>query len=159
MTMRIAPTPHFWAEVKFFMLGDLDTSIEVSFKAKYKRLEQEEYEKLLTRVQAARLAALTNLPGYQAAASVAVGKEGTPADATPGDAKPITDLQMIEEVLLDWDDVVGDDDEKLPFTKDNLARTLKALGCKAAICKRFFDLHNKEQEKNFARPPATTSAT
>lgn len=149
MAMRIAPVPHFWAEVKFSMIGDLDQSIEVAFKVKYKRLEASEYEDLMRRVQAARLAAITppppSPPGSESAADSA--------------QRTFTDQQVIDEVVLDWDDVLGDDDQKLPFTRDNLERALKALGCKAAIVKRFFDLHSKELEKNFARPPATTSGT
>ncbi len=152
MAMRIAPVPHFWAEVKFSMIGDLDTSIEVSFKVKYRRLEQEEYEALLARVHASRRAPLAPLGD-----AVAVAREGQPEAADAGRGKPITDLQVIEEVVLDWDEMLGDNDEKLPFTKDNLALALKALGCKAAIVKRFFELHGKELEKNFAPRPATTS--
>lgn len=153
MAMRIAPVPHFWAEVKFSMIGDLDQSIDVSFKVKYKRLEQEEYEALLARVHASRLAVFASGAGLPAKAAAAA--EGATAEAV----KPITDLQVIEQVVLDWDEMLGENDEKLPFTKDNLALALKALGCKGMVVKRFFDLHNKELEKNFARPPATTSGT
>lgn len=148
MAMRIAPVPHFWAEVKFSMIGDLDQSVEVSFKVKFKRLDSAEYEDLMRRVHAARLAAIAPPPAP------------TPASDGSVEAAPpatFTDQQVIDEVVLDWDDVLGDDDQKLPFTRDNLERALKALGCKAAIVKRFFDLHSKELEKNFARPPATTS--
>ena len=158
MAMRIAPVPHFWATVTFWMIGDFEQSIECSLKVKYKRLEQEEYEKLLQRVQAARVSAILRASSPDAAAPVAISEEKKPEDSVEGSAQPITDLQVIDQVMLDWDDVVGDDDAKLQFTKDNLASALKALGCKSAIVKRFFELHNKELEKNFARPPATTSA-
>lgn len=153
MVMRVAPVPHFWAGVGFSMIGDMDQSIEVSFKVKYRRLEQEEYEALLARVHASRRSAMA----AQVKDLVTVAGEGQAEDAAADSAKPITDMEVIEYVVLDWDDVVGDNDEKLPFTRDNLALTLRALGCKAAIVKRFFDLHGKELEKNFAPRPATTS--
>lgn len=159
MAMRIAVVPYFWATVAFSMLGDDDKSIDVSFKAKFKRLTQEEHEAMLERVQTARLDALTKmrLPLGIAAQDVLIGQE--PKDAASEGQKPITDREIIDLVLLDWDEVLGDDDQKLPFNKDNLDRLLKALGCRAAIVKRFFDLHQKEQEKNFAPRPATTTAT
>jgi hypothetical protein len=164
MAMRIAPVPYFWAEVKFSMIGDLDVPLEVSLKVKYRRLEQEEYEALLKQVQAARIAALTSASGAArdligAASEPGPAPEAPAAEGAPAATKHVTDREIIDRVVLDWDDVLDDNDQKLPFTKDNLERALTALGCKASIVKRFFDLHTKELEKNFAPRPATTSGT
>ncbi len=159
MAMRIAPVPYFWAEVKFSMIGDLGQSVEVSLKIKYKRLEQQEYEQLLKRVQAARLAAITAVSKALAKTPAAEGGEEAPAQPAAEAPEEFDDQKLVAEVVLDWDDVLGDDEQKLPFTRDNLARALKALGCRAAIARRFMELHQEEQEKNFAPRPAITSGT
>lgn len=151
MAMRIAPVPHFWGEVKFSMIGDLDQSVEVSLKVKYRLLEQQAYEDLLGRVHAGRLAAIRGATGLE--------PEPQPQDGAAAAPQPITDREVVDMVMLDWDDVLGDDDQKLPFTKDNLERALGALGCRAAIVRKFFEVHAKELEKNFAPRPATTSGT
>ena len=158
MAMRIAPVPYFWALVTFSMLTDSDSAeekfVDVSFRVKYKRLDQDEHETLMRRVQVARLAALTQIHGVVGEAAQMLTDE----PAIAGDAPNITDREIIDQVMLDWDDMLGEDQQKLPFNKDNLERALKALGCRAAIVKRFFDMHGKAQEKNFARPPSTSSA-
>lgn len=146
MALRLALAPYFWAEVKFSMIGDNDTSVDVSFKAKFRRLEQEAYEALMKRVGALRLQALSS--------TEAQPEEATDAPEAP---KPITDREIVDMHLLDWQEVLGDDDEPLPFTKDNLDRVLKTLGCRSAIVMTFIQRHQKEIEKNFARPSGTST--
>lgn len=153
MAMRIAPVPYFWAEVKFPMLADCDAKgveqfVDVAFRVKYKRLADEEYQTLLKRQYAQQLAAL---------------QQFVPAGMETGDApkaaqvEPITDREVIDMVVLDWDQMVGEDDKPLPFNKDNLDRALMVLGCRSAIVKRYFELHKKEAEKNFAQPSVTST--
>jgi hypothetical protein len=153
MAMRISPVPHFWAPVAFTMIGDNGQSIDVSFQGKFKRLSQKQYEHLMARVHATRTESITKAIGITAGEQPAA--EGGGAEAPP---KPINDHEIVEQVLIDWKDMLGDDDQPLAFTSDNLERALDVLGCRAAIVKTFFDRHNKEHEKNFALPSATTSA-
>jgi hypothetical protein len=144
MALRLALEPYFWAAVKFSMIGDNDTSLEITFKGKFRRLEQEAYEALMKRVNATRMKALTTAAAM--------------AETEPDDApKPITDREIVDMALMDWQDVLGEDDQPLPFTKDNLNRVLKTLGCRSAIVMTYIELHQKELEKNFDRPSGTST--
>lgn len=142
--MRIAPVPHFWANVSFYLRGDYDQAIEATFKAKFRRLTQDELERLMARIHAARVSANTT-----AGDQVAVA--GTPAPDQQG-ARPITDQEIVDSYLLDWKDMVDDHDEPLPFNPDNLARALQVLGCRAATVRAFIDAHIKAPEKNSGQP-------
>jgi hypothetical protein len=151
---RIAPVPYFWDYVTFYMVGDFGKHIKSQFKAKYRRLDQDEYEKLAARVNAARIAAITgalrSTPGQPGDA----GK-----DLPAGSAEPITDQEVVDLVFMDWDDMEDEDGNKLPYTKDNEARAFKALGCRAAVVTTFFDAHMKAPEKNSGEPSGTTTGT
>ena len=152
MAMRIAPVPYFWAEVKFPMLADCDANgveqfVDVAFRVKYKRLTDEEYQTLLKRQYAQQLKTFSDL----------MPAAGQDAPKMP-DVEPITDREVIDMVVLDWDQMLGEDDKPLPFNKDNLERALQTLGCRTAIVKRYFELHKKEAEKNFAQPSGSSTA-
>jgi hypothetical protein len=149
--MRIAPVPHFWETVSFTMPGDFGKPIEASFKAKFLRLEQDKFEELMARINAARVSAIA---GGDTFITEVAGE--APADATG--PKRITDQEVVDNHLLGWDDVIGDDDAPLPYTKDNLARLIQAnLGCRAAIVRTYINAHFKAPEKNSAQPPGSST--
>lgn len=78
-------------------------------------------------------------------------------------AKQINDQGVIDLVLLDWGpEIVGDDDQKLPFTPENVAKVCDVYGVRAAIVRKFLDTYLQEPEalepaKNSAPQSATTS--
>lgn len=151
MAMRISPQPFFWANVEFEMVGDFGQRVPVSFKGKFLRVQQDEYETLMRRLQAARVAALRDELGPEATKTL----PAAPADAQG--APRLTDREIIDKYLLDWQDMVGDDDQPLAFTKDNLAQAEKVLGCRGAIVRAFFDAHHKAPEKNSEQPSGTST--
>lgn len=168
MAMRVAQTPHFWAEVTFPMIADCGDNGEqqypdISFRVKYRRLEEDEYKQLMERVNASRTETLRKLtePLFKSTAPLLIGSEGFDAivDAQPSGPKPITDREIIDQVMVGWDHVLDDNDAPLAFNPDNLPRVLKSFGCGGAIVKRFLELHEKAAEKNFARQSVTSQAS
>lgn len=149
MTFRIAVVPHFWQLVEHELIGDLGTTIKIAFKVKYRRPDQQEVENLVERVfDKARASLLASVP----AGEPAPGDEST---ATP--PKPITDQEVIDSYVLDWDDVLGDDDAPLPYTADNLARANRLLGVRGAMVRTFLDNFLKAPAKNSGARPATST--
>jgi hypothetical protein len=171
MAMKVALVPHFWAQVTFPVLTDCgddgaEQFLDVSFRVKYKRLDETEYTALLQRVQATRMEAMRKLTSMQGMEQLpqTAAPSSEEVDATVKEQKdltpqPIDDRQIIDQVMLGWDQVLGDEDQALPFNPDNLSRTLATLGCAGAIVRRFLDLHQKVAEKNFARPSVTSPPT
>jgi hypothetical protein len=51
-------------------------------------------------------------------------------------------------VLLDWDDLLDEEDQKIPYTPDNLERMEGILSVRASLVQAFFDAHVKAPEKN-----------
>jgi hypothetical protein len=51
-------------------------------------------------------------------------------------------------VLLDWDDLVDEGDQKIAYTPDSLERLEGILGVRASLVQAFFDAHVKAPEKN-----------
>jgi len=146
MTFRIAVVPHFWQLVEHELIGDLGTTVKIGFKVKFRRPDQDEVEDLIQRVFDKARATL--LPAEPPAA---------PADPTATAAKELTDREVIERFVIDWDDVLGDDDRPLPYTPDNLARANRVLGVRGAIVRTFLDNFLKAPEKNSGALPATST--
>lgn len=162
MAMRIAPVPYFWAQVKFPMLTDCDSNgveqfADVTFRVKYKRLSDKDYQQLMKRIYEKQRLTTQQLLS-QISPSTAEVIEKPAAEASEAPIEAIDDRGVVDMVVLDWDDMVGEDNEKLPFNKDNLERAMEVLGCRAAMVKRFLDLHKKEAEKNFAQPSESSTA-
>jgi hypothetical protein len=140
MAFKLAINPFFWTPVKLRLVGDMNVPIEVEFKAKYKRLAQPDYEALLARLR---------LPVQPADAQDL--EDATEAAKAEGRtvAWRVTDKEVVEQVLLDWDGIVDEDDQVLAYTPDNLERVEKVLGVRAALVNAFFDAHVlKAPEKN-----------
>jgi hypothetical protein len=139
MSFKLAINPFFWAPVALSLVGDMGERIEGSFKVKFKRLSQGEYEALLAKI---RLPVKPNDPiELEAEIEMAKAEKREPAWR-------ITDREVVDQVLLDWDDLVDDADQKMPYTPDNLERVETILGVRAAIVNAFFEAHAKAPEKN-----------
>jgi hypothetical protein len=161
MTFKLAINPFFWAPVKVSLVGDMGARVEGSFKAKYRRLSQEEYEALLARMR------LPVRP-IQLPAEAIDGEGGAQgASSEPGDIEGqlepitqwrITDKEVLDLVLLDWDDLLDEQDQKIAYTPDSLERMETILGVRASLVQGFFDAHVKAPEKNSGtRRGASTS--
>ena len=59
----------------------------------------------------------------------------------------VDDIAVAREVMTDWRDVTGDDDQPLDFNPHNRDQLLDA-GFAASICKAFFANQPKAKEKN-----------
>lgn len=154
MAMTVSPVPFFWANVEFDIPGDFGTRLKVSFQAKYRRVEQEEYEALMRRLQAARVVAFREQLDADSAALVTLGD--APADSQS--APRLTDREVIDKYLLGWgSDMLGDDNQPLPFNPENLARVERILGCRAAMSRTFFEAHHQAPEKNSETPSDTST--
>jgi hypothetical protein len=143
MTTPFKPSaiqPYFWEWVTLQVRGDLGATMEVRFKAKYRRPDQEQVEGLIERLMAG---ARSQVAGMLKGSGLPV-----PADAPKDAAKPLTDQEVVQDYLLDWSDMVGDDDQPLPYTPDNLLTVEKVLGARGAIVKTFLDTFMKAPEKN-----------
>jgi hypothetical protein len=138
MTFKLAINPYFWACVKLSLVGDMGKRIEGTFKAKYRRMAQKEYESILAKMR------LPLKPDGALEASDTV--EGD--DAQPHQEWRITDKELLDLVLLDWDDLLDEDDQKMPYTPDNLERMEQILGVRASLVQTFFEAHAKAPEKN-----------
>lgn len=152
MAFRIAVVPHFWQLVEHELIGDLGTTIKITFKVKFRRPPQQEVEDLAQRVfDKARLLLLP-------AGDVPAGRpEGHEPAAVEEPHKELTDQEVIDRYVLDWDDVVGDDDQPLPYTPDNLERANRILGVRGAIVRTFLDNFLKAPAKNSAALPVTST--
>ncbi|MGE4244284.1 hypothetical protein [Ramlibacter sp.] len=151
---KIAVQPHFWQVVNHEVVGDLGESIKLTFKCKFRRPTQDEKDRLIERIfaPARALLELTQAPTTPGADG---DVEPVAIDIQP--ETPITDAEIVRDYLLDWADVLGDDDAPLPFTPDNLERAHKVLGVREAIVRRFLDNFLKAPEKNFAPPLARST--
>ncbi len=134
---KTAIAPFFWAVVTLSLLGDLGQTQTAQFKVKFRRCGQAEYQALMARVLAR------------------MQRAEDPSEAEAEADKPIDDQELIDKYLLDWADLVGDDDHPLAFTPDNLAAVLDIFGARAAIVTAFFDAYTKAPAKNSEGPLAT----
>jgi hypothetical protein len=140
MAFKLAINPFFWALVKLRLVGDMGVPIEVEFKAKYKRLSQPDYEALLARMR---------LPVKPADADEAAAEEERAQAEGRTVAWRVTDKEVVDLVLLDWDGIVDESDQTLAYTPDNLELVEKVLGVRAALVNAFFEAHVfKAPEKN-----------
>jgi hypothetical protein len=146
MTFKLAINPFFWAPVKLSLVGDMGKRVEGEFKAKYRRLSQQEYEALLVKMR---------LPVKPTDADEAAAAE----QAEDFKGWRITDKQALDLVLLDWDDLLDEDDQKMHYTPDNMERMEKLLGVRASMVAAFFDAHVKAPEKNSEPRRGTTTAS
>jgi hypothetical protein len=146
MTFKLAIAAFFWAPVSVSLVGDMGARIEGEFKAKYKRLTQQQYEDLLARIR------LPVKPSDEADATAEEEQEGF-------QGWRITDKEMLDLVLLDWDDLVDENDQKIPYTPDNLEQKVEpVMGARAALVSAFFDAHVKAPEKKSGPRRGTTTA-
>lgn len=153
MTFKLAINPFFWAAVKLSLVGDMGKRIEGSFKAKYRRLSQQEYEALVARMQ---------LPMKPASEPGEVAEGDDPGQLEAGDASEfkqwrITDKEVLDLVLLDWDDLLDEHDQKIPYTPDTLEQAEAVLGVRASLVQAFFEAHVKAPEKNSGRRHAAST--
>lgn len=79
---------------------------------------------------------------------------GTPPTETePGTQPTINDRQFIDAWLVGFaSDVLGPDDQPLPFTPENVSRLLAHPGAKQAVLKAFFDGYEEAETKNSVTP-------
>jgi hypothetical protein len=148
MTFKLAINPFFWATVKMSLVGDMGKRVEGAFKAKFRRLSQQQYEALLERL---RLPVQPPArPGDSAEGDGPIAAGGADASEVEPQAQQwrITDKEVLDMVLLDWDDLVDEDDQKIPYTPDNLERLEGVLSARASLVQAFFDAHVKAPEKN-----------
>jgi hypothetical protein len=64
-------------------------------------------------------------------------------------ADEITDDDIVDQVLLGWDDQVKDEDDTtpLPFTEENKARVLAIVPTRGTIVRTFFESLAKAKKK------------
>lgn len=54
--------------------------------------------------------------------------------------RKLSDAQVLEQVLVDWDDFKDAQGEAVPFTRDNLAEAVEEVnGLEAAMARAFFE--------------------
>lgn len=114
-----------------------------------------------------------NLKGFQASFGVrckllpidqleALRKQwiGTPATETdPGTLPTISDREFIDHWLVGFGaDVLGPDDQPLPFTPDSVTELLAQPGAKQAVLTAFFDGYEEAETKNSVTPPGGSSS-
>ena len=105
-------------------------------------------------VSAALATLLTKLQASEAMTAEQVADVvNTPA----GGSRPLTDQEAIDTYLLDWEDVVDENDQPLPYNATNLERVNKLLGARAAIAGAFLGEFIKAPEKNSGRPRGTST--
>ena len=117
--------------------------------------------------------ARVNLKGFQASFGIvcrllpideleALRKQwiGTaPTETEPGTLPTITDRQFIDEWLVGFGpDVLGADNQPLPFTPENVSKLLAQPGVKQAVLTAFFDGYEEAETKNSVTPPAGSSS-
>ncbi len=77
------------------------------------------------------------------------------APITPRIEPTIEDREFIDAWLVGFAaDVVGADDQPLPFTPDNVTILLKTPGAKMAVINAFFKGYQQAEAKNSVRPLA-----
>lgn len=117
--------------------------------------------------------AVINLKGFQASFGIrctllpidqleALRKQwiGTaPTETEPGTPPTITDRQFIDAWLVGFaSDVLGADDQPLPFTPENVTQLLAQPGAKQAVLTAFFDGYEEAETKNSVTPPDGSSS-
>lgn len=69
--------------------------------------------------------------------------------AKPAVPPTMSDREFIDSFLVDFaDDVKGADDERLPFTPENVTLLLATPGAKIAVINAFFKGYGEAEEKN-----------
>lgn len=82
-----------------------------------------------------------------------------PTETDPATQPPITDRQFIDAWLVGFaSDVLGADDQPLPFTPENVTRLLAQPGVKQAVLRAFFDGYEEAETKNSVTPPDGSSS-
>lgn len=86
-----------------------------------------------------------------------IGIAATETDA--GSQPTITDRQFIDQWLVGFgSDVLGADDQPLPFTPDNVTQLLAQPGAKQAVINAFFDGYEEAETKNSVTPLGGSSS-
>lgn len=82
-----------------------------------------------------------------------------PTETEPGTPPSMTDREFIDAWLVDFGmDVLGPDDQPLPFSPENVTLLLAQPGAKQAVLKAFFDGYEEAETKNSATPPGGSSS-
>lgn len=77
-----------------------------------------------------------------------------PTETEPGMPPSITDREFIDAWLVGFaDDVLGPDDQPLPFTPVHVTQLLAQPGAKQAVLAAFFDGYEEAETKNSETPP------
>lgn len=90
----------------------------------------------------------TGTPAVQARAATDI----EPAvNAVPAVPPTMNDREFIDSWLIGFaDDVLGTDDQPLPFTPENVTKLLSMPGAKMAVINAFFSGYEEAEEKNSA---------
>lgn len=117
--------------------------------------------------------ATVNLKGFQASFGIvckllpideleALRKQwiGTaPTEEDQGTPPTMSDREFIDSWLIGFgSDVLGPDDNPLPFTADGVTQLLAQPGVKQAVLSAFFDGYEEAETKNSETPPGGSSS-
>ena len=161
MTVLLASVA-FWAPVTLALVGDDHQAEVIKFRARFKRLKKSERKALDMRVDAGRLTEATRKECQERIADPMT----LPADRVDLQAqllaKPISDVEFLNEVLVDWDwkDRNGAVIHYSLAERADLEEELDGLELaliKAYFCARREAMAPEAIAKNSAPQPATTS--
>jgi hypothetical protein len=143
MAFKLSIKPYFWALVSLSIVGDLGVPIKAELKAKFRRPSQDEYQALIARINERMM---LNVKALQA------------VEAGDFSAKPeeIKDQDVIDNFLVDWAELLDENDQPLAFTTDNCKAVMNIFGARAAFVTAFFNAFKDQPEKNSGGPLATS---
>lgn len=150
MSVVIARAPAFWAPGHFILPDQPGKPLVFKFKLRFRRLKDKERKDLDRRIQATR-------DSVNAAVRAAMAGMPRP-DVTPA----ITDKEVLDVVLVDWDGFPNDDGSIAIYTEAARAQVVEDYpGIESAMVLAYLESRDpsqdlKEVEKNSEALPATT---
>ena len=161
MSVKLSANPFFWAPALLVLAGDNGETFEHAFKCKFKRLKTSEHKLLARRLDAGRAAAMA-AAGLAAIATSAPAVD-EPQAPTPDQAdpvKPITDTELLDQVLLDWQGLADEAGSPVSYSPaERLAANEEWFGLEAAMVRSYFDNafpNARTAAKNSGAPRATS---
>ncbi|WP_087864670.1 hypothetical protein [Comamonas thiooxydans] len=152
----------FWTSVTFARVGDDDKPEVLKFRARFKRLKKSERVALNHRVAAMGMTAEVRQSIQKLIDDPATDAHQRDFWKARLDAKTMTDAELLNEVLVDWE-LRDSKDQFVAYTPAARAELEEDLdGIETSLVKAYFDAVNKpvtaeEVEKNSEAQPVITS--
>lgn len=115
---KVTQSPTYWSKARATFVGERGEQVEATIEVQFRRMPMSRIDELTERLRASR-----------------------------EDGAPLGDKWFVQQIVNDWRGVVGDDDQPLTFTDDNVAM-LCDLGWTPGILEAFWHSLPKAKGKN-----------